>query len=207
MRTFTLLFALFCLGECNIALSQDSVYIKVHFLYGSKPKKKYKDVEPKWFGGILGGHVGIETDSNTVLNFVPSGEFHVFAKNKERHSAFAVHTPKSFWQIFGSSTDSVKKTTIEIPITRLQKQKLDSVSKAYRSQTPYDYAFFGMRCGAAAYDILSKLGILKKYSYRKTYRKIFYPRKLRKRLIKKAKKNKWTIRMTEGTKKRKWEGD
>ena len=60
--------------------SQDSVFIKVHFLYGSKPYARYKDTEPKWFGGMLGGHVGIETDSGRILDFGPKGRFHWLAK-------------------------------------------------------------------------------------------------------------------------------
>src|SRR3954451_1597248 len=67
------------------ARSQDSSVIKVHFLYGSKPFRKYKDTEPKWFGGMLGGHVGIETDSGQILNFTPRGSFHWLAKKDSLH--------------------------------------------------------------------------------------------------------------------------
>jgi len=78
---------------------------------------------------------------------------------------------------------------------------------AYLKQTPYDYALFGMRCGAATYEILGQLNILPAYSYRKTYKKIFYPKKLRKRLFKKANNNSWTIERRAGSGKRKWEKD
>ena len=64
-----------------------------------------------------------------------------------------------------------------------------------------------MRCGAAAIEILGQLNILPAYSKKKTYRKIFYPKKLRKRLFKKAKKNNWLITRMHGSKKRKWEKD
>jgi hypothetical protein len=64
-----------------------------------------------------------------------------------------------------------------------------------------------MRCGAASYDILGQLDILTKYSCSKTYKKIFYPKKLRKRLFKKATENGWTIVRQEGSIKRKWEQD
>lgn len=179
----------------------------MHFLYGSKPLKAYKDSEPKWFGGVLGGHVGIEGDSNNILNFLPSGEFHWFAKQDERNSRFAMHSPDNFYAMFGSDPDSVKKTIIYIPITAIQKQQFDSISVAYLNQTPYDYAFIGMRCGAATYDVLGQLGILTKYNQHKTYRKIFYPKKLRKPLLEKAEQNDWTIEKHAGSISRKWEKD
>lgn len=197
---------LFCLGSL-LAYSQDTIYLKVHFLYGSKPLKAYKESEPKWFGGVLGGHVGIESDSNDILNFLPSGEFHLFSKQDERNSRFALHTEDNFYAMFGSDPDSVKKTIIYIPISALQKQKFDSIATVYLNQTPYDYAFFGMRCGAAAYDVLGQLGILTEYDYQKTYRKIFYPKKLRKPLLEKAKQNDWTIEKHAGSISRKWEKD
>ncbi|MEX2232561.1 MAG: hypothetical protein WD824_10400 [Cyclobacteriaceae bacterium] len=189
------------------AIGQDSVYtIKVHFLYGSKPKKEFKDSERKWFGGKLGGHVGIEYEPDQTVDFVRRGEFHWFAKKNNPHSRFALRSTTAFWGIFGSPAGSVKKASVIIPITRREKIKLDSLVKTYSAQTPYDYAFFGMRCGSATYDILSQLGVLTPYSYRKTYRKIFYPKKLRKRLFAKAGINKWKID-AEGTSTRKWERD
>ena len=195
---------------CIISLlsySQDTTYLKVHFLYGSKPLKKYKDTEQKWFGGVLGGHVGIEGDSDRIVNFLPNGKFHWFAKKDNRHSTYAVHSVDNFYAILGSNGDSVKKAIVYIPVTRQQKQKFDSIATVYLKQTPYDYALFGMRCGAATYDILGQLDILSNYSYGKTYKKIFYPKKLRNRLFKKATENGWTIFIQHGSTKRKWEHD
>ena len=181
--------------------------MKVHFLYGSKPLKKYKDTEQKWFGGILGGHVGIEGDSDKVVNFLRNGKFHWFAKHNNKHSTYAEHSGRDFCCILARNPDSVKKAIVFIPVTMRQKQLFDSISAAYVKETPYDYAFFGMRCGAAAYDILSAIGILPDYSYSKTYRKIFYPKKLRKRLFRKAAENNWTIVRQTGSDRRKWEQD
>ena len=204
VRLITTIF--FCLIYL-LSYSQDTLYLKVHFLYGSKPLKKYKDTEQKWFGGILGGHVGIEGDSDRIVNFLPSGKFHWFAKMGNRHSTYAVHSAGNFYAILGGNPDSVKKAIVYIPVTRQQKEKFDSVTNAFLKQTPYDYALFGMRCGAAAYDILGQLNIMTNYSYGKTYKKIFYPKKLRKRLFKKAIENGWTIVRQEGSSKRKWEQD
>jgi len=66
---------------------------------------------------------------------------------------------------------------------------------------------FGMRCAASTYEILAQIGLLPQYSHFKTYMKIFYPRRLRKRLLAKAEQNNWTITRYEGTPKRKWERD
>ncbi len=195
---------------CFIAVliyAQDTTYLKVHFLYGSKPLKKYKDTEQKWFGGVLGGHVGIEGDSDQIVNFLPRGKFHWFAKKNNKHSTYAVHSADDFYAILGGNPDSVKKAIVYIPVTSPQKQKFDRIAIAYLQQTPYDYAFIGMRCGAAAYDILGQSDILTNYSYRKTYQKIFYPKKLRKRLFKKATENGWTIVRQDGSSRRKWEQD
>jgi len=195
---------------CTVAIplfSQDSFYIKVHFLYGSKPKRAFKATEPKWFGGKLGGHVGIESNSNRILNFVPKGTFHVFSNNKNRHSGYAEHTGHAFYGILGGNPDSVKKTIVLVPVSLQQKRMFDSIATCYLANTPYDYAFFGMRCGAATYEVLAQLGILKKYTNRKTYRKIFYPKKLRKRLLKKAMQEGWTVIKQQGSCKRKWERD
>lgn len=187
--------------------AEDSIYIKVHFLYGSKPKREFKEVESKWFGGKLGGHVGIEIDSNEIIDFVPSGDFHYFAKKNDCNSRFAQHSLESFYEIFGGSTEDVKKMSVKIPISAQQKFKLDSIVNSYTNVTPYDYAFIGMRCGAATYDVLSQIGVVEQYSHRRTYMKIFYPKKLRKPLAEQARENNWTIAEQEGSTNRKWEKD
>lgn len=202
----TLLILVLCCQSFT-ALAQDSTTIKVLFLYGSKTKKEFKDVEYEWFGGILGGHVGIQLDSNTVIDFVPSGPFHKIAHKTDLSSDFVTHDPDNFFTLFGSPTDSVKHLIVTIPISGKQKAQLDSIAANYLENTPYDYAFLGMRSGAAAYDILSQIGIVKDSGYHRTYLKIFYPKKLRKRLIKKAAKHKWHLYSQEGGKRRKWERD
>jgi hypothetical protein len=204
-RSTILILVLCCITFALFA--QDSTTIKVLFLYGSKPKKEFKDVESEWFGGILGGHVGIQLDSTTVIDFMPSGPFHKFAHQTDFSSDFVTHDPNNFFSLFGSPADSVKHMTVTIPISAAQKKDLDSIAKAYLENTPYDYAFFGMRCGAAAYDILSQIDILKQYGHKRTYMKIFYPRKLRRRLVKQATRKNWNIEKQEGAFRRKWERD
>ena len=98
----------------------------------------------------------------------------------------------------------MKKTIVYIPVTRQQKERFDSIAVVYLQQTPYDYAVFGMRCSAAAYDILGQLNIFPHYSHTKTYKKIFYPKLLRKRLLKKADENGWKVVHEDGSRRRVW---
>ncbi len=204
MKHVLALLLCFITGHC---FSQDSLFIRIHFAYGSKPKKAFKETESKWFGGILGGHVGIEANADSILNFLPRDKFHWFSKNLERHSAYAIHTKNDFYSILGITSDSVKGAIIHIPITQQQMKRFDSITVAYLKQTPYDYAFLGMRCGSASYEILSQLEIVPSYPNRKTFRKIFYPKKIRSILLKKAIVNGWKIEYAEGSFKRKWEKD
>src|SRR5687767_3589419 len=120
-----LIVLLLCVMMAANGIGQDSLYLKVHFLYGSKPKKEHRATESRWFGGVLGGHVGIELDSNRILNFVPSGKFHIITKNKKPHSRFAVHSFESFYSILGGVPGDNKKTIIYVPITREQKMLFD----------------------------------------------------------------------------------
>ncbi len=188
--------------------AQDTSYIKVHFLYGSKPLKAYKKTEPKWFGGILGGHAGIESNNDQVLNFIPDGKFHLIANKNTKHSKYIIDSVGKFYsRLGGQHPDSAKQAIIVIPVTRQQKLKFDSICARYLSTTPYDYAFLGMRCGAATYEILGQLGIMQQLPLSKTSMKIFYPKILRKQLLTKAEKNGWQVIRQDGTSRRKWESD
>jgi hypothetical protein len=201
-----------CLFALLIAISPslkagDSAHIYVHFLYGSRPAAKYKGVEKKWFGGMIGGHVGVGVDSNTILNFCHHSSFHIISNNHNKHSHFMCCSPGKFCGILGGDSSQMKTLTICIPVSKEQLQKLDSLKTAYLKSPPYDYALFGMRCGAASYDILACLGIVPKYSNSVTALKIFYPKKLRTRLVKLAETNGWAVTRQEGTERRVWEKD
>jgi len=114
MRWSSILVTLFLCLACSLAHSQDT--LKVHFLYGSKPVKKYKATEPKWFGGMLGGHVGIERDSDRILNFVPNGKFHWFSNPNNKHSRYTIYSYDRFYSVMGGDPDSNKKAIVYIPI-------------------------------------------------------------------------------------------
>jgi hypothetical protein len=189
-----------------IGLSQGTDVIKVHFLYGSKPKKQHRETEGKWFGGRLGGHVGIEVGEDSILNFLPMGKFHWIGKRHDRHSQFRIHSNVNFYKIF-ATPGPVKKAVVYIPVSTQQRKILDSVSSEYLSKTPYDYAFLGMRCGAASYDILGQIGVVKEHGRRSTSVRIFYPRKLRRKVFHLASKHEWKVELEKGSGRRKWERD
>jgi len=202
LRTIFLFFLLFVITS---AFTQtDSVYfIKVHFLYGSKPLKKHKADEHKYFGGLHGGHVTIEID-NMDYGFVPDGKFHVFAHKTLRNSTFIKKETNGAKRPYPEGT---KFTTFIIPITNEQYEKLNQIHSNYCSSTPYDYAFIGMRCAAATQDILAQIAVVKKRKGAKNIITTFYPKKLRKRMFKLAHKNNYQIIYQEGRTTRKWEKD
>ncbi len=203
--TAVLIMAL-CKGH-SLTAQSDSTVIRVHFLHGSKPKFKFRHEEDRWFGGILGGHAGIEYESDHIINFVPKARFHVFAHPRLINSKFSIHDTLSFHEILGGEYASVKKTIITIHISAQQKARLDSIVAVYKSRSPYDYAFFGMRCGAATYDLLAQAGIQHPYSFAKTWSAFFYPRKTRRRLERLAAAQGYAVYKTPGSTKRIWEKD
>lgn len=200
------IFSCILLFFCALIYSQSTDTLKVHFLYGSRPANGFKHVERKWFGGKLGGHVGVEFYPNQIVHFVPSGKFKIFRnKSGNFHSRFLRSDIKTFYQIFGAVKDSSKYAVYAIPITTAQRKSIDSVCRRYLDSVPYDYAFFGMRCAAAAYDLMSITNVVQPLAVSKCYKKYFYPRKLRKALAKMAAQNHWQVFLHTGTKRRIWD--
>ncbi|MDP2388065.1 MAG: hypothetical protein Q8M29_16945 [Bacteroidota bacterium] len=208
IKLFCIITALLFTVDCSaISIRSDSVIIRIHFLHGSKPKREFRHEEDRWFGGVLGGHAGIEISPNKILNFQPKSRPHLFSKRSIINSKFSFHDTISFYEILGGKSDSVKKTIISIKISAKQKNVLDSIVLAYTKRCPYDYAFFGMRCGSAVYDVLAQTGVVRKLPFKKTWRRIFYPRKLRRLLEYGNITGFVSIRKENGSKKRKWEKD
>lgn len=194
-------------SHSSLSANSDSVTIRVHFLHGSKPRFKFRHEEDRWFGGILGGHAGVEYAPGKIVNFLPHGRFHVFTQPHRINSHFSIHDTVSFYEILGSDADSVKKTIVCIRVSSQQKAELDTLVAVYRRRSPYDYAFFGMRCGAAAYDLLAGAGIIERHSFSGTWTRFFYPRKTRRYLEKLALRNGYDIQKRQGSHRRTWEKD
>lgn len=196
MKVVLIFISLFLFTSC---FASDTTYtIKINFLYGSRPVKGYRHQESKLFGGIKGGHVNIEAGGR-VLDFTP-GNNPLFPHNKKPSGGFSIN-PSIKW----TGTDKWK--TVVVPVSEDQYLALQKIFDSVAAKTPYDYAIFGMRCAAASYDVLSKIGLFKEYSNTKNVATHFYPKLLRKKVLKWADKNKYTVISNEGRNSRKWESD
>jgi hypothetical protein len=185
------------------SFAQESKNIEVFFLYGSKPSHGFKNQEKPYFGGKHGGHVSIGFDT-AVVGFGPHNGFHIFAHRKNFKGAYKFEGI----QAFRKDTVSFKYSTFEVPVTDSQYVKLQKILNNYLFvKTPYDYAFIGMRCASAAYDVLSQVGLFKSKSKWRNIFSNFYPKPFRRKMFKLAKKNNLKITTQNGRASRKWEND
>jgi hypothetical protein len=198
-----LVFLILCCSITGVSLAGDSLFFKLHFVYGSRPKHGFKSVEKTYFGGIHGGHVYMEID-HEIFSFGPNkGQWHIFGHKRRVVGCYRLDSNL----VWCGDTGKLKITTITIPVTKAQMQQFKSLEQQYLKASPYDYAFFGMRCAAAAYDILSHTGICKKRSRVGMITNNFYPKRLRVKLLKRAQKEHWTVERQQGRATRKWERD
>jgi len=202
MKLKNLIFFPLLLMYLTASSQADTFTLKVHFLYGSKPKPKFKDTESKYFGGLHGGHVTVEVD-NIAYGLGPIGVVHIFSNRKKKHSGFAAQKTNGA----PAYLKGQKFKTIIIPITKAQHDTALPLLTGYCGKVPYDYAFFGMRCAAAARDVLGVIHIYKERSNFRYAMGTFYPKKLRRRLLRLARKNNYTVISQEGRVSRKWEKD
>jgi hypothetical protein len=187
----------------SFSFGQNEKTIMVYFLYGSKPAIGQKQNEHKYFGGIHGGHVSIGIDT-AVVGFTKNNGFHIFAHRKNIKGIYK----SEGLSIFKKDSATCKYTSFEISVADSQYVKLKKVINNYLFvQAPYDYAFIGMRCASAAYDLLSQINLFKKKSKFGNIISNFYPKKLRKKMFKLAQKNNYKIITQQGRTSRKWEKD
>lgn len=205
MKTLPLLVFLFTAAFSPL-LAQS--HIKVHFLYGSKPQKAFRNSEPKWFGGLHGGHVGIEYDSNKVFHFTLKKSFQWLPHSgASGNSQFVVQSVDSFYAHFGHAPKEVKKAVVNVPITPKQYQTLVHTIHSYLSSCPYDYALVGMRCASATAEVLQHIGVLQRKWSAFSCMKYPYPKSLRCTLFHMAQTKGWHCEIHAGTESRKWEKD
>ncbi len=197
-----LLFAGFFFCFCCFPASSQEIAdtIQVNFLYGSVPAPGFRDSEKPAFGGLKGGHVNIQS-SGRVLDFRPHGNCHIVPIDKKPNGGFDINKAM-YWD-----TATTKWASIRIPVTASQKKELESIFDEYAASTPYDYAVFGMRCAAASYDVLSRIGLFPELSERSNIIAHFYPKLLRKKVIAWARKRNYDIVFHEGRASRVWESD
>ena len=203
MSSRSLAFLCFFFASTLSSLAGDSLFFKLHFVYGSRPKQAYRSSEKSYFGGIHGGHVYMEIDHD-IFSFGPDhGRWHIFGHKRKIVGCYRLDSNL----VWCGDTGRLKITSITIPVSRAQMQQLKALEHHYLGSSPYDYAFFGMRCAAAAYDVLSTTGICKKRSRAGTITKNFYPKRLRIRLLKRAAREHWIVEKQEGRNTRRWEKD
>lgn len=160
--------------------------IKVLFLH--RPSLRVlsqKAPELKWFSGLFSGHVGIEFRPGRVVDFVSYGRFRGLPNNKKPHSRFVIRTRQEFETLFGTGPRVPRLSIITIPVSENQQNSLEKVISTYTRKSPYDYAFGGMRCASATYEILARAGILRSRSLRFIAFRIFTPGILKRYLRKK----------------------
>lgn len=196
IKTFLILIS-FLIVHNNLIAQQS---ITVHFLYGSKPANGYKHEEKKWFGGKKGGHVTIEA-GDSIIGFQPGGNCHVFGKKKNANGYFSTKQK----EVFIKDTIALKYTSIIIPLNEDGYSKIKNTLNNYLTKSPYDYAFLGMRCAAATYDILETTGMVKKRTRMGKWVTFFYPQLLRRRILKVAAENNFAVVKTKGRPSRVWE--
>lgn len=197
MRYLIFIFVFCC---ASLLAQNDTTTIKVIFLYGSKPAKGSSG-EIDHFGGLHGGHVSLEFEG-MEYGFGPRNKFHILAHRKERHGRFSSSPTHG-----KTMAEGYKYLTVKIPIDQQQREELMKVLFAYEEQTPYDYAFFGMRCASNIHDILAQIGIMKKHANLVYIIQSFYPKRLRKRIIRLAEERSFSMEHQEGRTSRKWEKD
>lgn len=181
------------------AFSQDTV--SVYFIYGSKP---VSETESKWFGGKMGGHVGMGFSKDSVFHFNPNGKVGAFG-DKTQPGTWLRSTEREFLCTFGCDSNQI--LIVQIPISAEEKNAIRTTALQFLEQSPYPYAFFGMRCTSSCYHLLSQTHFFKPKSKSRMIRNYFIPRKLRKELLKKGKRNEWKIICQEGRTSRKWDHD
>lgn len=188
-------------GKYRSITTEDTIVL--HFIHGSIPKKNCEDQRIR-VGGLLGGHVEIEVDGLVYgFEFKNKADIHLFPRMHRNNfnSKFTIKKKEDWLK----ETESDKITSIFIPIERDKKIPLINTLASYQKEIPYDYSFFGMRCTSAAYEIISELGVFPKKSRVRYIVTAFYPRQLRKKLIKWAKNNTLHVRLKEGIKCRTWD--
>lgn len=184
------------------AAGQPDHTLKVLFRYGSKPAYGFEKTEHDDFGGIHGGHVCLGIDS-VIVGFDSPVGFNIFPNKRNMKGMWVCEEETEYMK----DTISKKYAIVEIPISDSQYHHLNEILADYLNNSPYDYAFFGMRCASATYDVLSQIGIVKQKSYSGIVYSVFYPRLLRKKIFRLARQHSFKIMRLKGRKSREWEED
>jgi hypothetical protein len=149
---------------------------------------------------LHGGHVTIEYARDKALSFQPvhydglGGAGHLMPRSKSKNfnACFRIYSEKRAWTVLGNYYNN-----------------LDSLADAYVHHTPYDYAFFGMRCASASYQFLLEAGLVSEYHHN-IWWNVFTTRDFRNALYKDYLRNRangWRLETSPGSHSRQWEKD
>jgi len=202
--------------------------VRILCLYGSIPAKGWQGKEPmrgpnSMLGRMVklhGGHVTVEYARDKALSFQPvhydgpGGAGHLFSRSSPQkfNSCFRIYSETRSWNVLGNyynNIDSLRRAVFIIPVTAAQKHTLDSLAHAYTETTPYDYAFFGMRCASASYQFLEAAGLVTEYKHNIWWH-VFTTRDFRNALYKEYLRNRekgWRLETSRGSGSRQWEKD
>lgn len=173
----------------------------IHFIYGSKPKKEFKNVEEKIPGGLLGGHIfiqcgeyyyGFESINRKKIHLLPGKLFNSVFTKEHISSLSRNHNHE-------------KMMSIELPVNPSTLSRITASVESYHRETPYDYAVLGMRCASSTYRLLSEAGFFPPASNLKSMILIPYPAVLRKKVLRIAESNCYKIKTQPGSSRRIWE--
>jgi hypothetical protein len=176
---------------------------RVHFVYGSRPKKEFRKTEEKVPGGLFGGHISIQS-GEYVYGFesIDRKRIHIFQKRKF-NSIFTKEHPDKWLKV----NNDQKMLSIEVPVDNEKLVRLNRILEEFHRKTPYDYAVFGMRCGASTYQILCVIGIFPPASRFEAMLRIPYPGILRRKLLRIAGAKNFRIYNQAGKDTRIWAKD
>lgn len=154
-------------------------------------------------GAMFGGHVVMQVGDYMYSFAFNRWEFHLVPGKKKSIGAFDKE-PATAWLW---AHKDCKVTYIDIPVTPEQYHYLENTYASYLEKCPYDYAFFGMRCAASCYKLLADAGVIHKAGYSKSIRRAFYPRPLRRKLVRWSHKHPYKVNIQQGSNTRRWEKD
>lgn len=172
----------------------------IHFIHGSIPMENC--IYPrKRLGGLLGGHVEIELEGRVYGFRLDKLPVHIFVDKGHFNSKYEVNT-KAAWL---KRTEYEKMTSVCLPISKAQKDTLQTLLTAYLAKSPYDYAFFGTRCATSTAEILSKSGIIYPLSNVENYIAFLSPYPLRQTFLQLAQEKHFLVVHKKGVDCRYWE--
>ena len=174
--------------------------IVVHFIHGSKRIEEDCDYKKERLGGYLGGHVEIEVAAHVYGFSYDSLPINYFPRSKF-NSKYEKRTKEKWLK----HTKYDKVTSLHIPVNTAQKQNLIKIVTSHHKNPPYDYSFWGQRCTSSAAIVLSDAKIIGKLNNTTSIISFYYPKLLRRTLLKLALKNDYLVKRKPGIDCYNWE--